>query len=297
MAAFIFLAKSKRFIPIANSYFGVQLELGIIAIGNTGYLFGSLLDIVILIERLALFIPSFKRLSKTSPFKIVAFLLFITFAINWPMFISYNTTVIEANLNSSYSNFFYTFKPSNFLRNDFGQFIALVSYIFRDILTLVLLILFNIISCIHLRRCLRQKAHLTRGVVSALKSISKSRANNSSDSNMNGASMEAQKFLDSNLTRTRNNNSSSINSLSFNYNLIDKKSIIMVITLCTISVVEHLIISACVSYFIYKQDIMAYVLIFLANFFGILKELSNFFVYYFFNSLFRKKTNSLFNKQ
>ena len=120
------------------------------------YFYGNMLDIVIVIDRLSIFVNFFKKLSKINPLNISIFLAIICFTINLPTFfrfrlksdeeILYDFT--ESSINSSYLAF--GICGSWYLHDNI--IIVGLNIIGRDLLTLCLEIIFSILSVIYFIR-------------------------------------------------------------------------------------------------------------------------------------------------
>ena len=120
------------------------------------YFYGNMLDIVIVIDRLSIFVNFFKKLSKINPLNISIFLAIICFTINLPTFfrfrlksdeeILYDFT--ESSINSSYLAF--GICGSWYLHDNI--IIVGLNIIGRDLLTLFLEIIFSILSVIYFIR-------------------------------------------------------------------------------------------------------------------------------------------------
>lgn len=133
-----------RYFPLAFSYEARIISIFLFGyVCNTLYFFGNTLDILIAIERLAIFKKQLKRLTKhNSPYLICFCILIICIFINIPPFLSvYNKSVHEIQsdfLNKAYINRIKIIGNTSFSNAKCGRIILFISLFTRDLLFLLI---------------------------------------------------------------------------------------------------------------------------------------------------------------
>lgn len=221
------------------------------------YLFGNILDVLISIERLSMFSIRFKKLEKLNPF-LTAIVTFTTcYVINMP--IAFRTYIkgddeIKYDLVFSLKNGTPFYICGNGILHDSSILIGL-NLILRDIMPLIMEILFSILIIIKFKRFKNVKDNLSRGVLYNVKS---------------------------------NNNSIESNNISLKKESTqNKKLTIMTFYLSVASIISHLTIFFGFLLFLLQTDdtIIGYIIM-LAVWSITAKHSSNFFIFYKFNSNF-----------
>ena len=154
------LFSSKRILTFSNSYttsfYGCYIFSVLMA---TLYLFSSLLEILIVVERMSYFLPNrFKKIDKMGAKKFCFVLLALSLLVNSPMFfVTYPKLVylIKLDQNTTYPLFYWNLTRFSFTIE--GSVILSLMGFVRDVLTLVVKIVFNGIS-----------AHLVRDYIKRL---------------------------------------------------------------------------------------------------------------------------------
>ena len=222
------------------------------------YFYGNMLDIVIVIDRLSIFVNFFKKLSKINPLNISMFLAIICFTINLPTFfrfrlksdeeILYDFT--ESSINSSYLAF--GICGSWYLHDNI--IIVGLNIIGRDLLTLCLEIIFSIMSIFYFNKFKEKKKSIKINYVNA---------------NDKKTTEKAE----------------------------DNRLSVMTRFLLIISLITHIAACIAFFFFFTSERLILHFFIMIANFSVVAKHSVNFFIFYYFNKKFRTIFFSLFKKK
>lgn len=150
--AISFLCDSRRFIQIANTelatYFRCYFKIPIV---NTAHFYGSVIEIVLAIDRLVEFTRLKARFRQANALKISISLFVACLVINAPYILVFEPKkrqVLLDNGNSSTTRYFYFYGESEFALSYEGRILKNIQYFIRDILTLVLLFFINLVSLV-----------------------------------------------------------------------------------------------------------------------------------------------------
>lgn len=160
--AISFICDSRRYLDISNTEFATQFRCYFkIPVTNTCYFYGSVLDIVLAIDRLVEFRTWAKvRFRQLNPTCVCVSLLAVCIVVNAPYLfvfepkkqIDYIFESMNSSLNSTEVNqkevFYYDYGLSRFALTKEGRILMNVLYFVRDILTLVVLVSINLASLI-----------------------------------------------------------------------------------------------------------------------------------------------------
>ena len=121
------------------------------------YFYGNLLDIIIILERILNVHPieNLKKIVNSNYFWLISFIFSIILSI--PYFWGGYPCYINIILNNStlISNYFS--KPTDFSQSTFGQVFAFALFFIRDVLTLVIKLVLNLVSVILMRNYLKKR--------------------------------------------------------------------------------------------------------------------------------------------
>ena len=121
---------------------------------NTVYTFGCSLDLFIIYERIQLYAPNYSFLIKQSAGRIVGFVFLYVIVLNVPTNMSRQVRHIE-KCKESESTFFYYFDSPDF--NEFFIIFLIITYIIRDAITCIIMIVLITILIICVRRYYTQR--------------------------------------------------------------------------------------------------------------------------------------------
>ena len=152
-----FICESRRYLQIANTEFGTYFRcIFKIPIINMCYFYGSILDIILALDRLVeltRFKETFRR--RFNPTYVCLFSCLFCIAFNAPYLFVFEPKnkpifIIDQNGSNS-SEVFNYYGESKFALSPHGKAVKAVIYFTRDILTLIIIIFINSLSLILLR--------------------------------------------------------------------------------------------------------------------------------------------------
>ena len=156
-----FLPFTPRYFKLTGNYYIVFFQCFILNyVAANFYLFGNLLDIVICFERLSIFIRMFKKIQHYSPYLISFILLIISFLINAPILFWFRNLSEDEFYSSSLklnNESFTMCGRTQFLKTNFGLIISIVAIFVRDIVTLTLEITLSIVMIYYMRMFFKNK--------------------------------------------------------------------------------------------------------------------------------------------
>jgi hypothetical protein len=250
---FGFVGLSPRLFPFFNHYLSKFYRCKLIGfIFTTIYCFGNVLDIIIALDRLSIFIKKLdKNFNHARPYYICLISFFICFLVNFPVLLSYKILNDEEFLNSDSLTYC---GQTAFAVSKLGMTINMIILLIRDLLTLIVEILINCLAiCFYSRFSTSQVQN---------------HKSSSSDYENNEANYK-QRVKDER----------------------GKRLLLMTINLCTLSIISHIIV--CItfvsSFLLIKNNKILYnILVFFTLFSINIKHSFNIFIFYFFNTNFKK---------
>lgn len=169
LSTFVFVSTSGRFIRWTNTYqsfaFFLYFDYQII---NLGYFFGTMLDILITIDRVCILKPKIRRLwlKMPSPYILCLICLICTVIINWPYYLTFTPAKLQIPVFTDRSRnrtqlvtIWYT-TVTSFKKSQLGETILSILYAFRDIFLMVLDTVLSIYSVYTLSVYLDKKSKL-----------------------------------------------------------------------------------------------------------------------------------------
>ena len=208
-------------------------------------------------DRIAIFVPKFQSLIQLKPYLVCSIITIFCFGINVPIFLSYYIKTDDELINDikyNLTKFGYNGR-TDFFYSRLGTIITYIQIIIRDILTLIIEIIISSIALIYFRK-------------------------------FNTAQIE--RYFRSNFIFSLQRKE----ILMKKYNR-DRQLLLMNLIQNLISIISHLFI--CFSYITGSQGIPVNTFnwICIAYFCVCFKHFSNFFIFYFFNSNFKKRVKRL----
>ena len=277
--SFIFLPNSYNYIEFTNCYYSIFYASYVLCpVLNFAVIFGSLLDVCISLERISHFKPKLKKVLKYSPLfmSLMAFIISIIFSSRY--FFQFKPSYIEIKLNSTITIKLYRWINTEFSKTQFGNLTEHLIYCLRDLVLLVVQVILNVYSVNQLKvqlskKKLMLKTSLCRRILIKNQSILTNMiSNDESYSNIQ------QIIINGAMKRP------------------DQKATIMVIILCTFSIMEHIFLCVMAIYFNIHQNKTAYLLGALGNLSIAVKHGANLVIFYFFNKIFKREFRSTFKK-
>ena len=265
----VILAKAYKYFDFANTYAALFYYSYLYKpILSTGYFYGTVLDVLITLERISQLNKKFTILKKASPLLLCLISLLFCIIINIPFFMINNFSYLDVKTSpiQFFRLFYYTY--SNFANNFVGKVLTYIVYGIRDAITLVAQFVFGIILIVLVKSYSNRRSRLF---------------------NFTGAPTPDQSSLNSERAKSTANNETR-NRVS----KIDRKVTLMVLFMCALSSVEHLFVLVSIVYFYFYENSFGHMLSVIADFTIIIKGLSNFFFFFMFNQHFRDKLKSFF---
>jgi hypothetical protein len=265
--------RTKRFIDF-NSYLSMFFVKNILVpIDNTGYFYGSLLDILIILEQIFILLNRGTFFSRCSAYLNSIVLFVICLIVNFPFFFAFEIATYAVKLIDGEIYTIYLIVPSEFALDQMGEIILWILYVLRDILTPMVQIICNLLLVVNLKRHLEKKLKLLP-----------------QKSNKN-ISIKKTTEIDEQASQHPTN----LHSLKQTAITVRKETNAakMVITVSVLSILEHLSIFLILLGFQFGLEFTNKI-DFLPNTSIVLKHSTNFLILIFFNYNFRKVFKILF---
>ena len=222
------------------------------------YLYGNLLDIILVLERL-LYVHPIESLKKIVNSKYLWVILITScFLLSIPNFFATSTDYTNIMLNNSSLIRNYYSKITELTQSTFGKVLAFTLFFIRDVLTLVIKVILNIISVILVKNYLKKRN--TR--ISNLKT---------NDAQTNKQIMNKQ----------------------FQIAKVNREQTYIAMVMTVLSSLENLSFVVSNAYLILSLDQSSRIVYFLSNFVILIKHASNLIIY-FYNNLFKKEFLNFF---
>ena len=179
VSVFNFLATSYRLISWSNSFW-TQAYYNFVytPISNLSYFFSSALDVVILLERIAIFNKTVKiYLDKLSPTLVCIVLFALCTIIDFPYFFVFAPNLFTGKLdeNTSITVWFADITP--LAKSQLGRILTFSFYAIRDFINMIVQIALSIFSTVLLKKYLNKKMKIINSNFSNFKQVSKSDTN------------------------------------------------------------------------------------------------------------------------
>lgn len=304
---------SYRIFAGANTYWAqVWVNYFFKPISKGCYFYGGLLDIAILLDRIAFFNKRVKAfMTKISPTAMCSMALTFAVVIDCSYYFIWKPTSKTVMLNSTQAFTVWFTSNTEFANTKFGTLLTFAMFILTDAVIMVINLVLNMISAYYMRKHLGNKLRVTSlrlkmspltKVTSLAKLIQRGETiqakNNINLSTMDSCSpetfpqlgvqpqtsrTEATEPLVVSNVRIKRQKSASDQLASRNL-----KSTFMVIFMCVLSIVEHLIMITCNYYIFYSLNFSTFALSAVANFVMTFKHSFNFIIFYSFNTNFKR---------
>lgn len=245
---------------------------------SLSYFYGSVLDIIILLDRIATFDKRVKKIMNwPRTMCLVSFIACLI--INIPSYIQFDVILVDVKLNATTDLTFWFGGSSQFALSQIGRGLILFNIAFRDGFTLLVEIYLNIHSIILLKTYLARRKRIL-SVRNENASVMKTVINAGANTMQTGNSTNQRKSSGFNLFRKKSDSSKSRSS-------VDMHASVMVISMCFLSMTEHAISFANFLYPFFFTNLTTFILYTASNFFGPFKRLVGFFLFYFLNKIFK----------
>jgi len=302
-----FLSRSIRYFGFASfSFFSSLYRCKLLTLCNSQSTFSTCIDICILLERISYFQVKYRwflTIFKEKPYLISLICLTFSIFINTPIFLAFEirseSEFRGAILNNVKDKTFTYCQRSSFSITPIGRVLTFLVSFIRDVLFLVIEIVFTIISLYYLTKFFNKKSYLNSNntqskttvtgqqnivskTINTENGLSSSNIQNESDFNLsNYKAKQSVNYQTKKTTSHSKNRKLQIMSLSF-----------AVASIClNLSSFAHLLV------FIFDTFGFSFVISgFNVVFVGIVKYFLSFFLFYFFNKSFRNYVVNLFKK-
>ena len=248
------------------SYSGYFQSFVYIPLLNLLVLYGIILEVCVTIERNSQFSAKFKCLVKYRARNVCIILFLICFAINFSHFFVGRPAVFKHKLNSTEILEIHFFKVTNFSKSLPGMTINSLVYLFRDIILFIVQIVLNIMTIYLLREHLKNKKNIL-----------------------------TKKRTDKNDTRGLPLRKES-RSIKIKHSKkkpfitkVDKNMTIMVVIMALVTAMEHIFLLLMIYSVTLNENNTSFLIAVISCIFISIKNLSNFFLYFSFNKIFRSE--------
>jgi hypothetical protein len=144
-----------------NSYYSMFYFTHIyLPIVTTGYFYGCILDIVIILEHIFILKNKRNLLGKYKPFRTCAILFVICFIINFPFFLAFRPEIKQVFISPNETFNLYFLASTDFGNSVGGKIVLFAVYILRDLITLLLEATLNIITIVLFKKYILNKSKL-----------------------------------------------------------------------------------------------------------------------------------------
>jgi hypothetical protein len=288
-ATFVFLANTQVMFEWSNSYWTHVYYLHVfVPFANTGYFYGTVLDILITLDRIANFNKLVKKLISKSVYRICIASLVCCIAINFVYFFAFKPASLTTNVKVRPKNTIQEFTLwypglTDFSISYIGKISLFVLYSFRDIFMMIAEIVVNIVSIYYLKNYLSRKnklvSHATRGNALSLDATGV----HSIDGSYHSSRGIKRKLKTKSTKKEANNVEDHVSKAELNAS-------VMVILICILSLCEHILVIACIIYPLYNPPGMVFnFLAIFGNFSVTFKHSLNFLIFFVFNKNFKKE--------
>jgi hypothetical protein len=265
-------------------------------------MFSSLMDITITLERLSLFNKKFDFIKKYSLIIICVASIASCVLINGPVYLFYRPDVFSVYINETFELKIYYIKTTQFAESKLGSILLLSLLIFRDIIVILFLITLNIMSMLTFKRFLARKSSLFNNKRSNqnTNNIIAMRPRNKNEESTPLDETRAIRMLTLNTTnrcstkRDYDDDEDIYFNVKIRFNRAERSNSLMVMTMTTMSILEHLFEIITNIFFILSNFTIAYHLGALFTLTFSIKYSLNFPILFLFNINFRNAAKKLF---
>ena len=253
-----------------------------IPIGSLDYYYCSVLDILILLDRLSTFIQKLRDIyAKVNTRFLCIFSLVICIVINFPNNFVFEPGSIELYYYGQNNNTIEMFRmtyalTSQFALSSFGQILTYLVYALRDVVTTLAVIILNIFNLIYLKNHLKKKNKIIKRA-----SIFKTHVDQTDQSNT-GNRKESNAGLNGNVKKSKTKQDN-----------VDRKASIMVLVMCSMTTISNALVISSTIYFYFNMNAAANLFGQFAEYVCLFKFSSQIFVFYSFNSIFKAKLRTI----
>jgi hypothetical protein len=269
----------------------------VVPIGNINYYFGTMLDLVLTLNRIAIFRKPVKKLFVIGPYKLCAAMLAFCVITDIPYFLLFAPQQYTFSVfNSTKIVQLYYGTQSAFNYSQLGIILTIILECWRDFFLTLVEITLNIWLIFCFKAYLKQRAELLHGrpvlaTPLAVAGVSPAARTVEAANNGTGPSTATAR----NQVKKNTQPAAGTTGQQGEVSSADLRSTIMAIVVCALTIYEHISLSVCVVYPYFDLNQVA-----IANLsYGALlsegiKHAANFFIFYFFNKKFAEKLHKMF---
>jgi hypothetical protein len=290
---------SRRFTDFANNYVSTFITAYIMpAPSLICYLYAGVLDIIIILDRIAMLSNRLKFIGRISPNYLCLALFIPCVIINLNVLFNYYPSSMIIWLSDTEQKMFYYFDLSNMNRTRASNIIVFLQSLLRDMCTFTSQFVLNLVSIYLLKKHLKKKSKLTSvagrnvaNVISLRPIKSNSQTNNIQTDMIRLDSVLNNNEQTNNPLHLNDHGRSNLNSVNVSREKKEKRlnkselnATLMVMTISAISIIEHSLLFVS---FVLNLSAISFALSSTAAVFMAFKHSSNFAVLVLFNKNFR----------
>jgi hypothetical protein len=275
---FKFVANSYRILSWSNS-FGTQVYFNyvMIPLSNLFYFHSTVLDIVILLDRICLLNIQMKQKMKwlhQYPYRLCAFIFMLCILVDFPYFFVFIPAQATVQLNQTTPFVIHYSSTSPFAASELGKILTFMVYAVRDVAVMVIQFSLNIASAVLLKRHFQKKQKI------------------SATSTLQGRSVVSEATTHETAEPSRQSGARKTKKVEFSK--LENDTTIMIMIMCVVSFLVHVILLFAIIYPLNNLNLLVFTLYFVTDFNLPLKALIDFFLFYRFNKKFKEGFVNLF---
>jgi hypothetical protein len=294
---FDFLAVSFRYIPFAKAYQPqVYYSYILLPVVSNGYLYSTILDIIITLDRISFFNRRVKSLLVLSAYRTCLVGLIATFLINFSCFCVFQPTPLINAKTGEQVGWYSALTP--FGLSQPGIIVSYIVSLYRDFALLFIEIAVNFVSVYYLRRHLKNKSKLIHGTTQATAypvkvvdqmettfTVTVYQTRQNTERNTAIPTLGKRNTALPNLGSTKKSSESRVN----------RKLTLMAMCLSLLSIFDHFMYVLAVIWPYISTDLYGYGQVTLMSDVAVtVKQASNFLVFFAFNKIFRNCVFKMF---
>jgi hypothetical protein len=308
LSIFVFVANAPHVLPAcAHSYWPQAYFIYLyIPFFNTGYFYGTALDVLITLDRIFSLTPRLQSYANlVSPYKLSFAFGIVCLAINFPFFFVFTPSSMTLPISPTENYTIWFIGETEFAISHVGTIVSFTVYAIKDGLFPATEVVANVISIMLLR------SHLNKKTVLLKRSIT-SRVGTAIQTITVGPATDQRSVSKTESTRTANNYGAAAGAFRQNMQqqqpivsfananmskisagkasrLMEQKMSIMVVLMCVLTCFEHvLLITSCIYPILAANAIVFHNIYFYGVLVIVFKHTMNFVLFFLFNSIFRK---------
>ena len=282
----LFTTYSPRYFPDFTNYLVKIFRCRVYGYGMLSlFFFNNLIDILIIIDRISIFINRLKKFRSIKIYIFLPILFILCFFINSSFYFTFEITPNEIFFTSNSMNYC---DQTEYGKSRIGSIVNLIVIFIRDILTLIVELICNVLAIYNFYKFKNMSLHKFAITI------------NKNDSSSNLSNIHQKQTNQTPINTTITNT-----PVNIEQSRIEKRKhatqqlLLMTIILSIFSFLIHLIAAFIFTFLvlIFFEDRLIYFSIVAFGCFSMaFKHFSTIFIFYFFNSNFKKQFNKTFNR-